>query len=265
CSSGGSPPTGGSPSTSNSGGTTPVAARSSAFAPVARPEVGIEDQNVIFGPDASTIAALWRSMGVDSVRVQAYWDGVSPAPGSPTRPAGFNPANPNDPQYNWAALDSAIAVVLQNGMHVNLTINQCGPRWASLQPANSTHCWRPSPALFAQFSRAVGLRYGARVDRYLLGSEPNQRPFLAPQFTCVGRRCTPDAPAQYRNLVNAAYPALKAADRGSQVLIGELAPSGSPPSRNGGIKPLLFIRELGCVDSRFGPRRAPRCRLFRVA
>jgi hypothetical protein len=233
-------------------------------APAARPQVGIEDENVIFGPGAPVIAANWRSMGVDSVRVQAYWDAISPAGNSPTRPGGFNPADPNDPQYSWGPLDRAISIVRNNGMRVNLTINQCGPRWASLQPGNATKCWRPSPALFAQFAAAVGRRYGGQVDVYLLGSEPNQRPFLAPQFTC-GRRCTPDAPHQYRNLVNAAYPALKAADRGSQIVIGELAPIGSRPSRSGGIKPLLFIRELGCVNARFRRITTGNCRRFRAA
>ncbi|MDQ6914558.1 MAG: hypothetical protein M3155_01950 [Actinomycetota bacterium] len=48
-------------------------------------------------------------------------------------------------------------------------------------------------------------------------------------------------------------------------MIGELAPIGSPPSRSGGIKPLLFIRELGCVDSRFRNVRTGNCRRFRAA
>jgi hypothetical protein len=247
-----------------SGGTSPAAA-ATPRAPVAHPEVGIEDENVIFGPSAPVVAANWRSMGVDSVRVQAYWNAISPAGNSPTPPGGFNPTNPNDPQYDWGPLDRAISIVRANGMGVNLTINQCGPRWASLQPSVATPCWRPSPRLFAQFASAVGRRYRGQIDRVLLGSEPNQRQFLAPQFTCRGRRCTPDAPHQYRNLVNAAYPALKAVLGGTQVVIGELAPIGSRPSRSGGMKPLLFIRELGCVDSRFRVMRTGNCRRFHAA
>jgi hypothetical protein len=217
-------------------------------APLASPEVGIEDQGVISGPLAPSIVPVWRAMGVDSVRIQAFWDGVSPDSASPNRPAGFNPADPNDPQYNWAALDRAISIVLQNGMRVNLTINQCNPRWASDEPANPTHCWRPNSQQFAQFAGAVGRRYGSSVNRYLLGSEPNQLPFLAPQYVCAAGRCTPEAPHRYRNLLNAAYPALKAADPTSQVLIGELAPIGSPPSPTSGLKPLTFIRELACTS-----------------
>jgi hypothetical protein len=247
-----------------SGGTT-AGQSATPMAPAARPEVGIEDENAIFGPSASVIAANWRSMGVDSVRVQAYWNAISPAGSSPTPPAGFNASNPNDPQYQWGPLDRAISIVRQNGMGVNLTINQCGPRWASLQPAVAAPCWRPSPTLFAQFAAAVGRRYGGQIARVLLGSEPNQRQFLAPQFTCRGRRCTPDSPHQYRNLVNAAYPALKSVIGGTQVVIGEMAPIGSPPSRSGGMKPLLFLRELGCVNSRFGRMTTGLCRRFRPA
>jgi hypothetical protein len=248
-----------------SGGTSPTANGAANFAPVAHPEVGIEDENVIFGSGAPLVVGNWRSMGVDSVRVQAYWDALSPDPGSATMPAGFNITDPNDPQYQWGPLDRAINLIQANGMRVNLTLNQCGPRWASTEPSNPTHCWRPSPRLFAQFVGAVVRRYGARVDRYLDGSEPNQTQFLAPQFVRKGSRFVPDAPHQYRALVNASYPVIKALDRRSQVVIGELAPIGSRPSATGGIKPLLFIRELGCVNSRFRPVRTGSCKGFRAA
>jgi hypothetical protein len=247
-----------------SGGTSPTA-RAGAFAPVAHPEVGIEDQNVIFGPSAPIVVANWRSMGVDSVRVQAYWDALSPDPTSPNFPNGFNITDPNDPQYQWGSLDQAINLILSNGMRVNLTLNQCGPRWASTQPSNPTHCWRPNPRLFAQFVGSVVRRYGGRVDRYLDGSEPNQTQFLAPQFVRRGRRFVPDAPHQYRALVNATYPVIKALDSRSQVVIGEVAPIGSRPSATGGIKPLTFIRELGCVTSRFRAVRTGSCKGFRAA
>jgi hypothetical protein len=152
----------------------PPAALALGRAPAARPEVGIEDQNVIFGPAATSIVPVWRSMGIDSVRVQAFWDALSPETRSSSPPPGFNPADPNDPQYNWAALDRAVDLVLQNGMSVNLTINQCNPRWAGDEPSVDAHCWRPNSQLFAQFAGAVARRYGSRVNRYLLGSEPNQ-------------------------------------------------------------------------------------------
>ncbi|HVE69457.1 MAG TPA: hypothetical protein VNB64_12840 [Solirubrobacteraceae bacterium] len=257
---GGGGQTGGtSPGAGTTGGTatTPVAS-------AANPEVGIEDTNVVFGPMAAQVAATWRAIGVDYVRIQAFWDAISPATASPTMPAGFDPSNPSSPGYNWGQLDAAVEAVRRNGLRIMLTVNQSGPRWASLQPAVDVKSWRPNPRRYAQFASALARRYGTRVDRYLVGSEPNQRVFLAPQFTCVGRACTPSAPHQYRNLLNAAYPAIKAADPGAQILIGELAPIGSPPSATSGLTPMLFIRELACVDSRFRRLTATRCRRFRA-
>jgi hypothetical protein len=240
------------------------AAHAATFPSAAQPEVGIEDENGIFSPGAGQLAATWRALGVASVRVEAYWDVIAPQPRAARRPAGFNPANPNDPRYRWGPTDAAIATVLQNGMRVNLTINQCGPRWASDQPRNATRCWRPNPRQFALFAAAVATRYRGQITRYLLGSEPNQRQFLAPQYVCSAGSCTPEAPNRYRDLVNAAYPALKRADPGTPVLIGELAPLGSAPSRSGGIKPLAFIRALACVNASLNPIRTAACRRFRA-
>jgi hypothetical protein len=220
---------------------------------------------MIYSSAASSVAAQWRFMGVEYVRIQAYWNAISPAPASTTMPAGFDPANPDSRGYNWGALDAAVNAVTINGMKPMLTINQSGPRWASSEPKVNRVSWKPRADLFAKFATAVARRYGNRVDRYLDGSEPNQRVFLAPQFTCKGRKCTPFAPHLYRALVNASYPAIKAADPGAQVLIGELAPIGSPPSPTSGLTPLLFLQEMGCVNSKFRRFSAPRCKGFKAA
>jgi hypothetical protein len=239
----------------------PPAALALGRAPIARPEVGIEDQNVIFGPAADSVVPVWRLMGVDSVRIQAYWDSLSPNTNETTPPAGFNPADPNDPQYKWGPLDRAISIVQANGMGINLTINQCNPRWASDEPSVDQHCWRPNPQLFAQFAGAVARRYGGLIHLYLLGSEPNQASFLQPQFVCSAG-CVAEAPDRYRNLVNAGYPAVKAGAGGVPVLIGELAPIGSPPSPTSGVKPLTFLRQFACVNKKLLPIRTGACANF---
>ena len=231
---------------------------------IANPEVGMEDEALIFSPQAASVAAQWRTMGVDYVRIQAYWNALSPGTKSPTIPPGFDPSNPNSPGYNWAPLDAAIAAVRNNGMQVMLTLNQSNPRWASTQPSKTQASWMPNPTRFAQFVTAVGKRYGQQVNRYLMLSEPNQLPFLAPQFTCRGRKCTPVAPHLARNLSNAGYTAIKSADPGAQVIVGELAPIGSPPSRTGGITPLLFLQQMGCVNAKFRTIRTGLCRGFKA-
>jgi hypothetical protein len=78
--------------------------------------------------------------------------------------------------------------------------------------------------------------------------------------------CSPVAPHVYRGLVRAAVPAIHAADPGSQVLLGELAPVGNPArSANTPIAPLPFLRALGCVDRSYRRLHGGRCAGFRPA
>src|SRR2546421_220494 len=123
---------------------------------------------------------------------------------------------------------------------------------------------RPSAREFGRFARAMGRRYNGafhplhgpvaipRVDVFELWNEANVPTFMQPQW----RGGVPVAADQYRALVQAAYPAIKAVNRGAKVLIGVTAPGGF--ARGGAtspIAPIPFLRRLACVDAR--PRRAP--------
>ncbi len=152
------------------------------------------------------------------------------------------------------------------GIKVMLTITGPGPLWASKSPRKRNPRYWPKAADYRDFARAVATRYGAEVDRYLLWNEPNQPGWLQPQSECKRRRqCTPLAPHIYRSLVNAAMPAIHAADPGSEVVVGELAPVGNPPiSDNTPIAPLIFLREMACVDGRYKTIRGGRCAGFKA-
>jgi hypothetical protein len=229
----------------------------------------IEDPAVAPGgsPDANQVMGIWRNrLGADWVRVQAFWDAVSPNNRARTKPSGFNVANPNDPRYDFASLDAAIARVRANGMRVMLTIHQFNPRWASTQPSRNRLGWKPNPRLYAQWASALAQRYGNVIDRYELGNEANQKVFLQPQTECRGRRCERSAANIYRELARAAYPAVKRTDRSAdQVLIGVLAPIGAAGPRAGNLAPLPFIRAMGCLDDRYRRIRTGACRRFRAA
>ena len=57
--------------------------------------------------------------------------------------------------------------------------------------------------------------------------------------------------------MRAAYPAIKAADPGAQVLIGAMSSRGVDlRARNSTLRPLVFLRALGCVSSRFRKLRS---------
>jgi hypothetical protein len=233
-------------------------------------ETGIaDDAAVLEAPDparAAQTVGQWRDAGIDNVRIFAQWGRIAPLPGGRRPPAGFDPADPVSPGYDWAALDRAVALVRAAGMTVTLSVTGPGPLWATANPAAGNVRLSPVPDQFGRFARAVALRYGPQVDRYILWNEPNIPLWLQPQFTCRGRSCTPASPHLYRQLVRAAAPAIHAVDPNARVLIGALAPAGqNARSRNAVMRPLTFLRALGCVDRRGRRDRRGRCAGFRPA
>jgi len=228
----------------------------------ATPEVGIADDRVLLagGPQAASAVAQWRALGVDTVRIFALWSRHAPA----ARPPGFDPADPAG--YNWWPLDEAVDRVRAAGMDVMLTVTGPGPRWSSRSPGRGQPVYRPDPRAYAGFAAAVATRFGTRVDRYVLWNEPNLAAWLAPQARCRRGRCTPVSPHLYRGLVRAAYPAVRAADRGAQVLIGAVSPRGQDLRRpNANLRPLAFVRALGCRSASGRRIRSGDCRGFRPA
>ena len=234
------------------------------------PEVGMADDGVLLnGTDAqiTSTVATWRGMGVKSVRIFVRWADIAPTRTAKKAPAGFDASNPNDHNYTWGKIDRAVGATVGTGMKVYLTITGSGPLWAMSSPSNGSNGRRnPNPAKYAQFAEAVAKRYGSQVSDYILYNEPNQTLWLQDQSTCKKRKCVPHAPHVYRKLVRAAYPKVKAADPGSTVLIGALAPSGTTPTaRSHNLRPLTFLRAFGCVDKKYKSIRSGECKGFKPA
>ena len=232
-------------------------------------EVGMEDEGLLLSNPHLAAAAVfaWKGMGVDVVRIHARWWEIAPDRNATRAPSGFNANNPNDPRYNWVALDTAIAEIRNAGMRPMVTITGPGPLWTSGDTRKRNPLWKPKPADYASFARAVATRYRAIVDRYLLWNEPNQKGWLQPQWQCDRRRrnCQPMSPHLYRSLVRAAEPVVHSADPGSEIVVGELAPVGDPPiSDLTPMKPLEFMRGMGCVDTRYRSIRTGSCRGFKA-
>jgi hypothetical protein len=230
----------------------------------AGPEVGVADDRLLLvgGADPERVVAEWRANGVDVVRIFALWSQIAPS----HQPAGFDGANQHAPGYAWGRLDEAIRRVRGAGIKVMLTITGPGPVWTSRSPGRGNPRYKPDPARYAAFATAVASRYGADVDRYILWNEPNLPSWLQPQARCADRRCTPVAPHLYRGLVRAAYPAIKAADPGAVVLIGAMSSRGLDlKARNSTLRPLMFLRALGCVSRSFGRLGSGDCKHFTPA
>jgi hypothetical protein len=231
-------------------------------------QIGIADDPLLFDhPDqASTAVAAWRAFGIDVVRIRARWGTIAPALAAHRPPAGFRAGDPGDPRYNWSRLDQAIGLVRSQGLGVILQITGPGPVWASVSPRRGNPRWKPDRRAFAQFAGAVAGRYRAQVGTYVVWNEPNDATWLEPQWQCVRHQCTAVSPHVYRGLVRASYPAIRAADPGAQVLVGALAPRGRQPRAPGSpMRPLTFLREMGCVDRHFQPRTHGACLDFHAA
>jgi hypothetical protein len=238
-----------------------------ACAPAAHAAAGAElsmmdDQALLGASQAqvdSTLARM-KALGADRVRVSAFWSDIAPAPRATAKPAGFDAANPFDPAYRWSALDRVVGSAAAHGMRVLVSLSTPVPYWASSKPSLDNAVWEPKPAEFAQFARAVATRYGSTVDQFALLNEPNQGAWLQPQ-SLDGKAV---APHLYRGLVQAGYPAIKAAAPKATVLVGELAPSGrNDPGVTRPIRPLLFLREMACRSVRFRAVRSGRCKGFK--
>lgn len=233
-------------------------------------QIGVADDGILVegsNQQVDTAIAQWKAAGVDTVRVFARWSGVAPGVQSKKMPAGFDPTNPNDPQYGWGGVDRAVGAIDRAGMKVLLTITGSGPCWGN-SPARCGRRIRenPNPVRFGQFAEAAAKRYAATVDTYIIWNEPNQVTWLQPQARCKGRSCTPHSPHVYRKLVRAAEPKIRAADPQATILIGALAPDGTDlNARNDKVRPLAFIRAFGCVDKRYKRIRGGECRNFKPA
>ncbi len=215
-----------------------------------------------------------RMLGVERVRVAVRWDLIAPSHGAHRRPRGFNAANPASyPAANWAIWDELVRDARRDGIAVNFNVVGGAPLWATGPgaPRNKPYPdWEPSPREFGSFIRALGIRYSGSYDPALkrtvpgdandlpavtfwsIWNEPDYGPSLSPQGV-PGHLTIENSPRMYRNLLDAAWSALQATGHGRDtILFGELAPRGeSYWGVFSGMKPLVFLRALYCVDSRY--------------
>jgi hypothetical protein len=154
-----------------------------------------------------------KSMGMTTVRVDADWSGGEPSQGN----------------FDWSALDSIMASVHQVGMTADLIIDGCPP-WAAAAGASGQFAQPASPSQFAAWAGAVAARYGSKgADYFEIWNEPNNDQFWSP---------SPN-PAAYTADLEAAYAAIKAADRSSVVITAGLAPGSASV-----IDPVTFLRDM---------------------
>ena len=157
--------------------------------------VGFADSDIIGMSTADINKTLdeMQSLGVQNVRILIPWNNVEPAPG----------------YWNWSTVDTLVNAAAARNMGI-LGVLNATPAWA-VPPGSPAVASPPADnAQYAQFAGAVAQRYAGKVSAYEVWNEPNAAPSWYP---------TPD-PAAYTRLLQAAYPAIKAADPNATVVGG---------------------------------------------
>jgi hypothetical protein len=187
--------------------------------------------------------------GGQIARFYVYWRAVA---GNDTPPA--NPADPDDPVYDWTAMNlQANVTAAQNaGLDILLTIRSA-PNWAQRGGHDDRGTRDPSPSKLKDFTRAALARF-PNVKYWGVWNEPNYRTFLSPQY----RNGKLVSPKMYRTLLNTAAAVIH--NHGKLVVASETAPFShwSPKGRPTAPGPLLFVRKLLCMSG--GRHPQPTCK-----
>jgi hypothetical protein len=220
--------------------------------------------------------AQFRELGANTVRIVIPWSQIAPSPNAKKKP-NFNATNPDAyPARGWTTYDAIVREAKAYDLTVDFTVTGGAPRWAESgnPPQNYPYfSWRPNAADYGQFVQAVGTRYSGHftppgasaplppVHFWALFNEPNFGEDLGPQAS--NDSTVASGPAMFRGLLNAGWTALQRTGHGRDTILwGELASDGFEPGRfpksTGGLpgsygqtRPLLFLRDLYCVNSYF--------------
>ena len=221
---------------------------------------------LVKSPQAERIRRLneVKDLGVDTLRVEVKWNEVAPDPGSKTKPK-FDASDPaayaSHPNAypGFGGYDDLLIRARALGFRVIITITGDAPRWATQggMGTGSNVNYRPSANEYAQFAAAVAKRYSGiyaglpAAFYFTIWNEPNHRQFIKP---------TKSAPGIYRNMVDAAIPRIRAANKNAKIFIGETAPVGRAPKAMG---PKEFFRKWLCLNNRLRRTSGSGCRNFK--
>ncbi len=148
---------------------------------------GMSQQNI------DTTLDMLQAMGVENVRVYIPWIYTEPLPG----------------QYNWAPIDDIMDAAKARNMGVLAMVNST-PVWAGTA-GNFPGAKTPDPTAYANFMTQVATRYGKTISAYEVWNEVNCNCFYDPV-----------SPSSYTQLLQAAYPAIKAVDPTATVIAAGL-------------------------------------------
>ena len=235
-----------------------------------------DDPRIVFEDSAADLdrtLARVKSLGFDRIRVSVFWNLFGPDATSPSRPRFEHP--PTDPRsYSadaWRRYDRVVRLAKKHDLGVLMNVTGPAPNWAASPKGtgfNKNRVVYPRVSPFHDWVHAVGRRYSGtypdpeargtalpRVAHWSVWNEPNFPSWLYPQWRRIRGRLVAAAPIRYRLLVEASHRALRDTGHGDDTfLLGETAPGGER-SRKRGVLPLIFLRELYCLDRGYRPYR----------
>lgn len=210
-----------------------------------------------------------QALGVQRIRVTAFWNRHAPNATGTEKPADFDGSNPDAYEAGqFDVLDAVIRGAKERGLKVNLNPSAPGPKWAGsafIEP-RLDGVTNPSPIEYAAFVAALGRRYSGsftpaggtagalpRVDYWSIWNEPNQGAWLAPQWEGTGASATEASPRRYRVALAGAWAALEATGHTVEtdtILVGDTAPQGLATVKSvaSAMSPVDFINRLYCLD-----------------
>lgn len=173
-----------------------------------------------------------------------------------------DPSDPADPAYRFSPLDAAVRDASARGFDVLITTYSApGFAEAANRPeAAAPGTWKPDPAAYAAFARALAARYSGsfgdlpRVRYFQAWNEPNLHTFLNPQWEGL----TPFSPTHYRRMLNAFTEAVHDVHGDNVVVTGGTAPFGDERG-SFRMRPLRFLRELLCLRKVDGRLKGTSC------
>jgi hypothetical protein len=227
-------------------------------------EIGVQDDGQFLSDDALVRANAFehaRALGATALRTNLHWAEVVSEPDAATAPA--------EPAYAFEPYDRLVDEAAASGIRVQITLTGPAPAWASGDRKVSNV--KPDPARFAAFAGAAAAHFRGRVRAFSIWNEPNWHRLLIPESICgqvkakrvtkgkgkkggrkakgkaSRRQCVKTSARIYRALYQAAYTAIKQADPGVKVWVGETNPYVN--RRKQSTAPLAFIRQMVCADA----------------
>ena len=213
----------------------PLAAPAGARASPTQESTFQDDDLLVYARPTRSRATLDRmkALGADRVRVSVFWSSSRPRRTTPSKPAGFDAADPGAyPTGAWDRYDTVVREAAARGIGVNFNLTAPAPMLGDGQPAAGGHrrdATSPTPAEFGALrARRRATRYSGsysglpRVEYWAIWNEPNQ-PRLADaavgpgpaQAAALGRARAGAVPRARRRRVGRAAGPATAATRSS--------------------------------------------------